>query len=164
MQPSWGRYLYLSAKTEETTKDLCICSQSPCRDLKPEASWHETRMLTRSLSWRHSMYCNAACSLLDWNYEIWKRAFGMFGSCLCFASACRHVRMFYDKKVGICRMTRTEALHRRVQLKCDGTRWRTGGEVKGKLANGVGSQYTSHYLGTWCIQHYYRSCAHLGCQ
>jgi hypothetical protein len=27
----------------------------------------------------------------------------------------------------------------RVQLKCDGTRWRTGREVKGKLANGVGS-------------------------
>jgi hypothetical protein len=26
-----------------------------------------------------------------------------------------------------------------------------GGEVKGKLANGVGSQYSSHYLGTWCI-------------
>jgi hypothetical protein len=25
----------------------------------------------------------------------------------------------------------------RLQLKCDGTRWRTGGEVKGKLANGV---------------------------
>jgi len=37
----------------------------------------------------------------------------------------------------------------RVQLKCDGTRWRTGGEVKGKLANGVCSQYSSHYLGTW---------------
>ena len=31
----------------------------------------------------------------------------------------------------------------RVQLKPDGTRWRTGGEVKGKLANGVGSQYSS---------------------
>jgi hypothetical protein len=31
---------------------------------------------------------------------------------------------------------------RRVQLKCDGTLWRTGGEVKGKLANGVGSQYS----------------------
>jgi hypothetical protein len=29
----------------------------------------------------------------------------------------------------------------RVHLKPDGTRWRTGGEVKGKLANGVGSQY-----------------------
>jgi len=29
----------------------------------------------------------------------------------------------------------------RLQLKYDGTRWRTGGEVKGKLANGVGSQY-----------------------
>jgi hypothetical protein len=33
----------------------------------------------------------------------------------------------------------------RVQSKCDG-----------KLANGVGSQYSSHYLGKWCIQHYYR--------
>ena len=52
----------------------------------------------------------------------------------------------------------------RVQLKRDGTRWRKGGEVKGKLANGVGSQYASHYLGTWCIQHYYSWCAHLGCQ
>jgi len=41
-------------------------------------------------------------------------------------------------------------------LKCDGTRWRKGGELKRKLANEVGSQYTSHYLRTWCIQHYYR--------
>jgi hypothetical protein len=56
------------------------------------------------------------------------------------------------------------SFHCRLQLKCDGTRWRTGGEVKGKLANGAGSQYSSHYLGTWCIQHYYRWCAHLGCQ
>jgi len=45
---------------------------------------------------------------------------------------------------------------RKVQLKCDGTRSRMGGEVKGKLTNVVGSQYPSHYLGTWCIQHYYR--------
>ena len=30
----------------------------------------------------------------------------------------------------------------RVQFKCDGTQWRTGGEVKGTLANGVGSQYS----------------------
>jgi len=51
-----------------------------------------------------------------------------------------------------------------VQLKRESTRWRTKGEVKGKLANGVGSQYPSHYLGTRCIQHYYRWCAHLGCQ
>jgi hypothetical protein len=49
-----------------------------------------------------------------------------------------------------------------VQLKCDGTRWRTGGEVKGKLANGVDSQYSSHYHGIWCMQHYYHWCAHLG--
>ena len=44
----------------------------------------------------------------------------------------------------------------RLHLKCE---WHTvtqGGEVKEKLANGVGSQYSSHYLGTWCIQHYYR--------
>jgi len=52
----------------------------------------------------------------------------------------------------------------RVQLKCDGTRWRTGGELKGKLANGVGSQYPSHCLRTCCIQHYYSWCANLGCQ
>jgi len=39
----------------------------------------------------------------------------------------------------------------RVQLKRDGTRWRTDGEVKRKLTNGVGSQNPSHYLATWCI-------------
>ena len=69
-----------------------------------------------------------------------------------------HVRWYYQP-----RCQRYEYITR-VQLKCDGTRWRTGGEVKGKLANGVGSQYSSHYLGTWCIQHYYRWCANLGCQ
>ena len=31
-----------------------------------------------------------------------------------------------------------------MRLKPDGTRWRTGGEMKGKLANGVGSQSPSH--------------------
>ena len=34
---------------------------------------------------------------------------------------------------------------RRVQLKCDGTGWHMGGETKGKLTNGVGSQYPSHH-------------------
>jgi hypothetical protein len=43
----------------------------------------------------------------------------------------------------------------RVQLKCDGARYRTGREVKGKLANGVGSQYSLHTLGTRCVQHHY---------
>jgi len=38
------------------------------------------------------------------------------------------------------------------------------GKWRGKLTNAVVSQYSSHYLGTWCIQHYYRWCAHLGCQ
>jgi len=41
---------------------------------------------------------------------------------------------------------------------------RMGGEVKGKLANGMRSQYSLHNLGTWCIQHYYRWCTHLCCQ
>jgi hypothetical protein len=40
----------------------------------------------------------------------------------------------------------------RLQLKCDDT----GLGVMGKLANGVDSQSPSHYLGTRCIQHYYR--------
>jgi hypothetical protein len=29
-----------------------------------------------------------------------------------------------------------------LRSECGGTRWRTGGEVKGKLANGVDSQYS----------------------
>ena len=41
--------------------------------------------------------------------------------------------------------------------------WRPPADLNG-LANAVGSQYSSHYLGTWCTQHYYRWCAHLGCQ
>jgi len=50
----------------------------------------------------------------------------------------------------------TVSICSRLQLKCDDTRWHMGGEVNGKLTNGVGSQYPSHYLGTWCIQHYYQ--------
>jgi hypothetical protein len=34
-----------------------------------------------------------------------------------------------------------------------------GGEVKGKLANGVGSQYPSHYLGTLCTANAHTSAA-----
>ena len=52
----------------------------------------------------------------------------------------------------------------RLQLKCDGTWWRMRWGLKGKLANWVGSQYSSHFLRTLCIQHYYRWCAHLGSQ
>jgi hypothetical protein len=39
-------------------------------------------------------------------------------------------------------ITNTNICKGRVRLKPDGTRWRTGGEVKGKLANGVSSQYS----------------------
>ena len=41
--------------------------------------------------------------------------------------------------------------------------WRPPADLNG-LANAVGSQYSSQYPGTLCIQHYYRWCAHLGCQ
>jgi len=37
------------------------------------------------------------------------------------------------------------------------------GKCWGKLANGLGIQYSLHYLETCCIQHYYRWCAHLAC-
>jgi hypothetical protein len=46
-----------------------------------------------------------------------------------------------------------------LQLKCDGTRWRKVGEVKGKLANGVDSQYSSYYLGT-CVSNINTADAH----
>ena len=39
-------------------------------------------------------------------------------------------------------LTKWLRFYSRVRLKPDGTWWRTGGEVKGKLANGVGSQYS----------------------
>jgi hypothetical protein len=81
-----------------------------------------------------------------WYEEVWIR------HCTCPAPLlssrqhyiCRNFQAFWN--------VMSRRLVNTVQLKCDGTRWRTGGEVKGKLANGVGSQYSSHYLGTWCIQ------------
>ena len=75
------------------------------------------------------------------------------------------------KKSHTCTMSNTapnqrtvESQNCRVQLKYDGPWWHTGGEVKGTLANEVGKQYSSHYLGTWCTQHYYLWCAQLGYQ
>jgi len=75
-----------------------------------------------------------------------------------------HLFILHDSLLPVQTVVTAKVTLGRLQLKPDGTRWRTGGDVKGKLANGVGSQYPSHYFGTWCIQHYYRWCAHLGCQ
>ena len=71
-----------------------------------------------------------------------------------FAQVCRQslldgMLMRHSCHFFVCPVT-TVCLSVRVQLKCDGTQWRMGGEVKGKLANGVGSQYSSHYPVTWC--------------
>jgi len=66
-----------------------------------------------------------------WNYLL-----------MVFGLTLRHQRLswdscwFYALPSGKCWCSR-------VQLKRDGTRWGTGGEMKGKLANGVGSQYPS---------------------
>jgi len=62
--------------------------------------------------------------------------------------------MTYKAKVAVCSEIRTKHSTRseqhvefwnvkpggRAQSKCDGTRWRTRGEVKGKQENGVGNQ------------------------
>jgi len=61
------------------------------------------------------------------------------------------VRWVYGGKKNSCWKEALLYFAGRLQLKCDGTRWSTGGEVKGKLANGVGSQFPSHYLWTWSI-------------
>jgi hypothetical protein len=68
-----------------------------------------------------------------------------------------HKTLSSDKHpIMILQLKGTGHIQCRVQLKCDGTRRRTGGEMKGKLVSEVGSQYSSQYLGTRCIQHYYR--------
>ena len=64
--------------------------------------------------------------------------------------------LVYDRSLNVmpsaCRVFRSTSVPHwrasiRMRLKLDGTRWRTGGEVKGKLANGVGSQYSTLELG-----------------
>jgi len=64
----------------------------------------------------------------------------------------QNVELLNVKYCGTCsdQWTLKGKYHCRVRLKCDGRRWRTGGEVKGKLPSGVGSQYHSHDLGT-CV-------------
>jgi len=56
--------------------------------------------------------------------------------------------MFHDANSFIYLPPLAFTRHGSLQLKFDGTRCRTGQERKGKLANGVGSQYSSHYLIT----------------
>ena len=41
-----------------------------------------------------------------------------------------------------CHCTSRERACGKLRSECGGTRWRTGGEMRGKLANGVGSQYS----------------------
>ena len=102
MQPSWQIPVFVCEDWANHERPLWCC-RSPCRDLKPEAPWEEARMLL-ALPRRSS----TACCLRGGNYEIWKCTLGMcvhelrrwmFGSCFCRALACRHIRMFYDKKV-----------------------------------------------------------------
>jgi len=68
----WQIFVCLSVKTEGITKYLCRCSQSPCRDLKPDASWHEAQMLVARPR-LYSAYYNTARCLRDGNYELRKK-------------------------------------------------------------------------------------------
>jgi len=104
-----------------------------------------------------SITANAVCC-----YNTWREPQSLF-KCLPVQN---EIKLIFRTPAVIWLLYREELTYNmgRLKLKCDGTRWRTGGEVKGKLTNEVGSQYSSHYLGTWCIQHYYLWCAHLGCQ
>ena len=56
------------------------------------------------------------------------------------------VRQSLFVEAQVCDYAKRTLLCCRLSLKRDGTRWRTGGEVKGKLVNVVGSQSPSHRL------------------
>jgi len=96
-------------------------------------------------------HTSAASSRLNWRPSgrfKWTRPF-------CVKDEMWFLRVCHHFSTGLNISTSMIHVHfSRLQLKCDGTRRDTRGEVKGKLANAVGSQYPSHYLGTWCIQHY----------
>ena len=60
-----------------------------------------------------------------------------------FATNC--LAQLLSRSLNVARMRFTPAtfIVHRARWEPGGTRWRTGGEVKGKLANGVGSQYNT---------------------
>jgi hypothetical protein len=110
-------------------------------------------------------HTSAAISRLNWRPRRfkwtrpfrWKTKSGFCACAITFQTQSTRLNDVTSQKITIFRImaVRTAKISLfKVRLKPDGTRWRTGGEVKWKLANGVGSQYSSHYLGTWCIQHY----------
>ena len=53
-----------------------------------------------------------------------------------------HVLLWTHALVGVYSWDRLCGLWGILRSECGGTRWRTGGEVKGKLANGWGNQYS----------------------
>jgi len=100
------------------------------------------------------MYVVVGLARLGSPHRVWKSLQHWWPVCL----LCSHSFQFCYEGSLVIKTGNVSPHQGRVQLKCDGTRWRTGREVKRKLANGVGSQYPSHYLWTWCIKHYYRWC------
>ena len=102
---------------------------------------HSTRMYPL-----HFPYHASPCAIRFQQSSSKELYFVRFKICLrfqIFTTMTMKITLFWN--VTSCSLVRIS----RVQLKCDGRRWRTEGEVKGKLENGVGSQYSSHYLGTW---------------
>ena len=88
------------------------------------------------------------------------------GACACALSQFSHSLVYFPCEQNTMKgqWTRPQAGNIRLILRtCVESSWNVmahgdarEGKWRGKLANGVGSQYSSHYLGTWCIQHYYR--------
>jgi len=110
-------------------------------DIPSNYHWQSQRLIKhRSLWLNQQCYCNVPSLSLTQHHPI-------HDDRVLHCTVTTHVNLFPTY------CTRSYIKITEVQLKCDGTRWRKGEEVKGKLANGVGSQYPSHYIGTWCIQH-----------
>ena len=101
-----------------------------------------------SLNFCKNCYLDRCCILFKDSLAFWKtcyldRCFILFKDSLTFC------KILYLKKFHIIARSSYDTSLRNHNLRCvrprsepGGTRWRTGGEVKGKLANGVGSQYS----------------------
>ena len=118
--------------------------------------WRQNAAFSESFETHQRLYYRAKCVGANWvaitvDCEWVIRGGGLLGAeqprfslmrlavpllQLSHCAACSNIQHCLKLRIYCCR----------VKLKCDGTRWRTGGEVKGKMENGACSQYSSHYL------------------
>ena len=93
---------------------------------------------------------STVCNALPWGWpHEWPKHVGVI-PCLshifihfsAFISFSYHYLIALRTITDHLKSTKAVLVTRTARAEPDGTRWRTGGEVKGKLANGVGSQYS----------------------